>query len=419
MLNSSQSGKRHKDTITVSAYLSLALTGFLIILLVWTTWSHNIFDAYGFAPHGYCFLWNSRLVTLHVVSDSLIGLSYVFISSTLLYFVRTIYHDLPFRWVFVAFGSFIIACGATHFLDIWTLWYATYWLSGTVKLITAVASLSTAVILPPLLPKVRMLIANAKASEERKQKLESAKQELESMNRQLTEMSKLQQNFISVVSHEFRTALTSIQGFSELLETEDFNSKEVKDYASDIHVDATRLDRLITDLLDLERMKTGKMLIHPERLDLNILLTQLIEKTRSTIPPNYPIHLQLDQALPPINGDPDKLTQVILNLLSNVVKYSPTGGAILVSSRLEEEVAHLSVQDHGIGLSPENVARLFIPYNRIDTTENRYIKGTGLGLAIIREICELHHGEVWVESTLGQGSTFHITLPLETSSVRP
>jgi signal transduction histidine kinase len=243
------------------------------------------------------------------------------------------------------------------------------------------------------------------------------KHDFESANHQLTEMSKLQQEFISVASHEFRTALTSIQGFSELLQSEDFTPKEVKDYASDIHIDATRLNRMITDLLDIERMKAGKMSIHLERLDLNALLTQLIEKTRTTIPAKYSIQLQLDQALPPIDGDCDKLTQVILNILSNAMKYSPDGGAILVSSRMEEEVAHLSVQDHGIGLAPENVDRLFIPYNRINTEGNRHIKGTGLGLVIIREICELHHGKVWVESTLGQGSTFHIILPMSQNVV--
>ncbi len=245
------------------------------------------------------------------------------------------------------------------------------------------------------------------------------KHELENTNQQLIQMSKLQQDFISVVSHEFRTALTSIQGFSELLQEENFSSPEVKDYALNIHIDAIRLNRMITDLLDVERMKAGKMSIHLESFDLNALLTQLIEKTRTTIPPNYSIQMQLDQTLPSINGDRDKLTQVILNLLSNAVKYSPDGGTILVSSHLEDGIAHLSVHDHGIGLAPENVDRLFIPYNRINAEGNRHIKGTGLGLAIIREICELHHGKVWVESTLGQGSTFHITLPLGVVDVVP
>lgn len=459
---SSRTRKKEKDAITLSLYASVAIMCLLTILLFWTTWSHNIFSAYGLAPHGYCFLWNTHLVTLHVVSDTLIGLAYVAISATLLYFVRSLQRNLPFRWIFVAFGAFIVACGTTHFLEVWTLWYATYWLSGTVKLITAVASLSTAIILPPLLPKARSLVASARASEERKQQLESAHAELEKLyeraqanllvmqqtreilqheltsqsqdiialtneaiiqkhklemaNQQLREMARLQQNFVSVVSHEFRTTLTGIQGFSELLYSEDFSSDEVKEYASDIHTDATRLNRMITNLLDLERMKVGKMSLHPESLDLNDLLTKLVEKTRLTTPPNYPIYLRLDHTLPPIDADRDKLTQVILNLLSNAVKYSPDGGAIVVSSSLEEGTAHLSVQDHGRGLSPEDIARLFIPYNRVRSEETRHIQGSGLGLAIIREICELHHGRVWVESKIGQGSTFHITLPLKVRS---
>ena len=120
---------RQKDVLEIATRVSLAMTGLLVILFFWTTWSENIFGTYGLTPHGYCFLWNQRLVLLHVLSDSLIGLAYVSISVTLIYFVYKMYHDLPFRWIFVAFGGFIIACGMTHFLEVLTLWYALYWLS--------------------------------------------------------------------------------------------------------------------------------------------------------------------------------------------------------------------------------------------------------------------------------------------------
>src|SRR6185503_18467904 len=102
-----------------------------------------------FMPHGHCYLWKPSLVRLHVTSDAVIGVSYVAISVTLAYVVRK-RKDLPFNWMFLAFGLFIIACGATHFMEIWTLWTPVYWLSGTVKLITAVASITTALLLPPL-----------------------------------------------------------------------------------------------------------------------------------------------------------------------------------------------------------------------------------------------------------------------------
>src|SRR6204780_5651783 len=105
-----------------------------------------------YMAHGYCYLWNAGLVWLHVISDSLIALSYLSIPVTLVYFIRK-RRDLPFNWMFVSFGIFILACGATHAMEVWTLWHATYWLSGAVKAITALASVPTAILLVRLIPQ--------------------------------------------------------------------------------------------------------------------------------------------------------------------------------------------------------------------------------------------------------------------------
>jgi PAS domain S-box-containing protein len=115
-----------------------------------------LFSANDFMPHGFCYSWNAGLVWLHVISDSLIALSYLSIPVTLVYFIRK-RRDLPFNWMFVAFGVFILACGATHAMEVWTLWHATYWLSGAVKVVTALASLTTAVLLVKLVPQALAL----------------------------------------------------------------------------------------------------------------------------------------------------------------------------------------------------------------------------------------------------------------------
>ncbi|HBE30676.1 MAG TPA: histidine kinase, partial [Cyanobacteria bacterium UBA11368] len=154
----------------------LAIT--LVLVLIWPGLWQNLLVAKGFIPHGHCFLWKPALVSLHLVSDMLIGLSYVAISATLAYLVYKARRDIPFDSVFLAFGAFIVACGATHFMEVWTLWTPTYWLAGEFKLITAVASVTTALVLPPLVPQVLVLLQNAKVSEERKLKLESANTEL-------------------------------------------------------------------------------------------------------------------------------------------------------------------------------------------------------------------------------------------------
>ena len=112
----------------------------------------ELFSSSGFMPHGYCYMWNRALLALHVSSDALIFLSYLSISLTLLYFVR-LRRELPFNWMFVAFGVFIVACGFTHGMEVWTLWHANYWLSGAVKAITALASVSTAILLIRLVPE--------------------------------------------------------------------------------------------------------------------------------------------------------------------------------------------------------------------------------------------------------------------------
>jgi PAS domain S-box-containing protein len=144
----------------------------------------RLFESNGFMPHGHCYLWNPSLVRLHLLSDLAIGFSYIAISVTLLYLVSRAQRDVPFSWIFVCFGVFVLACGGTHFMEVWTLWTPVYWLSGGVKFVTATASVLTAIVLPPLVPKALTLIHNAKFSEQRKVQLESANQALQ---REITE----------------------------------------------------------------------------------------------------------------------------------------------------------------------------------------------------------------------------------------
>jgi PAS domain S-box-containing protein len=158
-----------------------------ILLFVWPGLSSNLLATGSglepFMPHSHCYLFIPQLVYLHLSSDFLIGVSYVAISFTLAYLVYRARRDIPFHWVFLAFGLFIIACGGTHFMEIYTTYNATYWLAGYVKLVTAVASVATAVILPPLVPRALALMQAAKLSEERRRKLEAANQELEKFYR--------------------------------------------------------------------------------------------------------------------------------------------------------------------------------------------------------------------------------------------
>ncbi|HEY6204425.1 MAG TPA: GAF domain-containing protein [Candidatus Limnocylindria bacterium] len=228
---------------------------------------------------------------------------------------------------------------------------------------------------------------------------------------QLERLNRAKSEFVSIVSHEFRTPLTGIQGFSEMMRDEELSLEEMREYAGDINKDSQRLNRMIDEMLDLDRMESGRMTIHPERMDLNAVLDEAVNRVRPNAP-NHTLSLDLQSDLPSIDADRDRLTQVASNLLSNAVKYSPTGGRITVKTRAEGEGVRIEVRDEGLGIPPEALETIFERYSRVDSQATKDIPGTGLGLPIVRQIVQLHGGRVWAESELGRGSVFHVTLPL-------
>jgi signal transduction histidine kinase len=188
----------------------------------------------------------------------------------------------------------------------------------------------------------------------------------------------------------------------------------MRDYAGDINKDARRLARLISDMLDLDRMESGLMTPTFEPVDLNRVVADAAAQFRLNAT-DHPIQLELDDRLPEVLGDADRLTQVVTNLLSNAIKYSPGGGAVELRTKREGHTVMLTVRDHGIGIPAEQLEMIFERYSRIETTATQSIKGTGLGLPIVREIVQMYEGKVWATSEPGGGSMFHVQLPLPES----
>ncbi|MFP5264765.1 MAG: response regulator [Blastocatellia bacterium] len=211
----------------------------------------------GFMGHWHCHLWEPWLIRLHVGSDSLIGASYVAISATLAYLVSRARRDMPFQWVFLAFGLFIVACGATHFMEVWTVWTPVYWLAGDIKLITAVASAATAVVLPPLVPKVLDVIKAAKLSEERGLSLETANEELARLYGEVRRLDELKTDFFAGVSHELRTPLTLIPGPARKLKASERLTAAERPSLEVIESNANILPKHVNDLLDVSRLDAG------------------------------------------------------------------------------------------------------------------------------------------------------------------
>jgi PAS domain S-box-containing protein len=228
------------------------------------------------------------------------------------------------------------------------------------------------------------------------------------------EAERTKNEFVSTVSHELRTPMTSIKGYTDLLAAERIGplNDEQRRFVSVVQRNADRLTNLINDLLDIGRIETGK-------IKLNVRPMQLLEVIRSVETSFEAPVQQKDQRLivdapaelPLINGDRDRLTQVLVNLVGNASLYTDEGGTITIRAVAGDETVSVSVSDTGIGISPEDQSKIFDRFYRGDTPRVRESQGTGLGLSIVKSFVEMHGGQITVESSLGYGSTFTLTLP--------
>ncbi|MFB1082828.1 ATP-binding protein [Jeotgalibacillus sp. JSM ZJ347] len=224
------------------------------------------------------------------------------------------------------------------------------------------------------------------------------------------EIDKMKSELVSTVSHELRTPLSSVLGFAELLLSKEMKPEKQKRYIATIHKEAKRLTNLINDFLDLQRMESGRQEYHMHEIKLNELVMEVLEKL--SLPSTHALIVRDEMENSLIKGDRDRLTQVLTNLLNNAIKFSPQGGDITVKLSDNQGKASIIVEDQGIGIPSEEVAKLFQKFKRIDNGESRKIGGTGLGLAICKEIVDKHMGDIYVKSEENKGSEFHVELPL-------
>jgi PAS domain S-box-containing protein len=232
---------------------------------------------------------------------------------------------------------------------------------------------------------------------------------------ELERLGRAQRQFLAVVSHDFRTPLTSILGYSELIANGDTSPEEVPEFAGVIADNTRRLARMVDDLMDLERLESPRQPLRRQTVDVVEVLGEIVAAFRPSAE-THPIVLDLEPGLPLMTGDRDRIVQVMTNLVGNAIKFSPQGGEIAITARCEGNKIHLEVRDHGIGIPGDALESIFDRYARVETETARRIQGTGLGLAIVHEIIDAHGGQVWAESEVGVGSTFHIILPLNDTS---
>ena len=254
--------------------------------------------------------------------------------------------------------------------------------------------------------------------------------ELQRAVEHLRQIDQLKGNFLATVSHELRTPLTSVIGFSEMLIegiAGPLNAEQLE-YVRTILARGEELLSLITHVLEMSQLEAGATRLELEASEVGEAIDRALESVQLAATQSQVTLRAIVPALPPVLVDPAKLQRVLVNLLGNAIKFSPRGGEVVVEAELApirrpfeeetlfgEEIAdavRVSVCDHGIGIAPDQLARVFEAFYQVDSGPTRRHGGAGLGLSIVRNLVRAHGGEVWAESTVGRGTRMHFTLPL-------
>jgi signal transduction histidine kinase len=353
-----------------------------------TSW----FSSGQFLPHGHCYMWSPGVLWMNVVADILIAMAYFTIPFALLYIARR-RRDLPFDWLVVCFGVFIIACGLTHVMDVWNVWHAHYWAEGIVKVIAAAASVPTAILLWRFLPGILMLPSQ--------RQLRDANESLARANREL-------EAFTASVSHDLRSPLTTIAGQAGLLELSlPDATDEQKRRLTRIQSSVKQMSELIEALLVLSRI--SRQTLHREIVDVTALAESIVQDMRQKDPTrSVEVVIQPNMT---VHGDRRLVGDLFQNLIGNAWKFtSKTSEArIEIGQSSGGSMATLYIRDNGAGFDMTYEQKLFKPFQRLHGSAD--FDGSGVGLATVARIVDRHGGRIWAEGKPNAGAVFYFTLP--------
>jgi hypothetical protein len=234
--------------------------------------------------------------------------------------------------------------------------------------------------------------------------------------RDITERHKIEQmkdELLSAVSHEMRTPLTSMIGFIDFMLNNEVDAEQQREWLELVAKATIRLKDMIDNLLSFQRLRAGYENIHFQPVAIWPLLYEAVNLF-GRVSNKHPMVIDCEADLPTVRGDSERLRQALSHLLSNAIKFSPAGGTVTLGARIEGGSAILWVKDEGQGIAPENLDEIFDRFFRLDPQKGR-AGSTGLGLPLVKEIANAHGGQVWVESSLGKGSTFYLAIPLATA----
>ena len=223
--------------------------------------------------------------------------------------------------------------------------------------------------------------------------------------------------FLANISHELRTPLNAIIGFSEIMHEQilgPMTNPRYHEYTNDINNSAKMLLDLINDILDLSKAEAGQLELHPEKIDVGELVNSVVHLMRDQAQAAH-LHLVafIHVGIPPVRGDARRIKQVLLNLISNAIKFTPSGGTVEVTARCEDNLLKIIVNDTGIGIAPDQIGKVFMPFQQVASEISRRHTGTGLGLPLARHLVELHGGELTLDSEPGRGTTVEAHFPVD------
>jgi signal transduction histidine kinase len=391
-----------------------------------------LFQPSGLTPHGFCLLWDPGLIWLHAVSDSLIAAAYYSIPLALIRFVRR-RADIAFSWIFWLFAAFILACGTTHIMAIVTLWQPLYWIDALIKAITAILSVSTAIILWPLIPRALALPSPAALREINVElarqiaERDHAEEQLRISEARLRQVQKMETigQLTGGVAHDFNNLLTVMLGGLDSIERqldeipENPAMAKMKRSAAIAMKAVERAATLTHRLLAFSRRQP----LEPKRIDANRLVADMSELLRRTLGETIELETVLAGGLWSVTADPNQLENSLLNLAVNARDAMPEGGKLTIETGnvyLDENyVAKLveplpagqymmiAVSDTGTGMNSVTLDRAFEPF----FTTKDIGRGTGLGLSQVYGFVLQSHGYVKIYSELGQGTVVKLYLP--------
>jgi signal transduction histidine kinase/ActR/RegA family two-component response regulator len=382
-----------------------------------------LFQSPSFMPHGMCYLWQPGTLWLNVASDGLIAAAYYAIPISLYYLVHERRKEIPFRGIILMFAAFIVLCGTTHLMEIWTVWHPDYRLSGALKGITGIVSVATMFALFKVIPHAMQLRSPAQLQQEvsvRTAQLANLNEELRAQvdgrdqaEAQLRDRDQRKDEFLATLAHELRNPLAPIRHAVRILGEAAATAEQQRWGLEVIDRQAHRMALLLDDLLEVSRITRGQLVLKKQRVTLADLITAAVETARPLIDSKELI-LTVGQPAEQIDleADPLRLSQALSNLLTNAAKFTPRGGRIYLAVTKTPTDIVIAVRDTGIGFEATHAPHLFDLFTQAHAATEGAEGGLGIGLSLVKGLIQLHGGSVSAGSAgKGLGAEFKITLP--------